>query len=158
MSVEVRKLDVFIDRSLYEEAYHWDESYPRWYRQMDQVFRPTLVGFLKGATENDQADVGVWHEGQFIALISFVELAPLRLEINLWAKRKACTEAIAWAAYNQIQGLFQNGAREITAWLSNKNLPVKKLCILAGLKADGLRTWRKGPRVPLCWERYSVRC
>lgn len=157
MRVDVRKLEVAIDEDLYRLAFDWDLDYPRWYRDMDQVFRPTLSEFLNGATEDNQADVGVWHEDQFIALISFVEIVPRRLEINLWAKRKACTEAIAWAAFNAMHGLFQNGAKEVTAWLSSKNVPVKKMCIMTGMKRDGLRTWRKGPRgIPLQWDRYSA--
>jgi hypothetical protein len=151
----IRRLDVEKDYELYREAYGWDAGYPRWYKRMDSVFRPSFDEFITQARTDDQADIGVF-DSELIGLISLTVRARGVFEAHLWAKRKSSVDVLACAAFQVRESLRGIGMREVYVWIERKNRAVQKLCAMAGMEFQGI-TLLKGHGGKLTeWRRFSV--
>jgi hypothetical protein len=152
----IRRLNVDEDYELYKEVYEWEKDYPRWLQDAEKVAR---LGFDKFIEQTkDRADIGVF-DPEFIAMISVLKRAPQIYEGHVWAKRGTDIEQLAWVVFNLRKSLEKElGMKACYVWIVEKNLPVKKLCMMAGLVPDGgVLIDGESHGKPIKWVRLSYR-
>jgi hypothetical protein len=152
----IRRLNVDSDLALFREIYEWEKEYPRWLQDAEKVARLDFNDFISQA--KDRADIGVF-DPQFIAMISVIKRAPKIFEGHVWAKRGTNVESLAWVVFSLRGNLEKEFDMEAAfVWIVERNLPVKKLCMMAGLMPDGGRmTDGESHGKPITWVRLSCR-
>ena len=158
--LSIRRLNPETDKALFVEAWLWDHvDVPRWYREMDRVFRPeAFEDFLKLAHGEDQADIGVFENDKLVGLITLSMRAKGMFEAHLSAKRGASVEVLADAGIQVKEQLFRDmGMIEGCLWVARKNYHVRKLCSIIGFRDSGLRIFKGSHRGRVIdWLRLSV--
>ncbi len=151
----IRRLDPETDRECLVDAYSWDKEYPRWFQDLEKVSHWPLEQFLKEAP--DRADLGVFHDDEMVALISIIRRDVGVFEGHVWAKRKSKVEELANAVSWIIERLVEDlKMRFGYVWIAKRNLPIKQMCIMAGLRFDGTTlTDGESHGKPIVWERFS---
>jgi hypothetical protein len=155
--MDIRRLSPESDVELYREAFAWDVDAPRWYAQMDSVFRPdSFDECLSLATHDDQVDVGVFEDG-LIGLITISRRGPGLYEAHLSAKRGTDLNLLAEAGYQVKEQLFGLGMKRGFVWVAKKNRPVRRLCQLIGFTPDGFTMLRgRYHDKPIEWLHMAV--
>ncbi len=151
----IRRLDPEKDRECLIQCFEWDKDYPRWYRNLEKVSHWPLEQFLKEAP--DRADLGVFNADELVALISVIRRDVGIFEAHIWAKRGSCVENLAAAASWVIERLVEDlQMRFGYVWIAKRNLPIKQLCIMSGLRFDGTTvTDGESHGKPIEWQRFS---
>jgi hypothetical protein len=149
----IRRLSVEEDFKLFREVYRWDRDYPRWYKDAEKVARLKFRTFIEQAKE--RADIGVF-DPEFTGLISVIKRTPEIYEGHVWARRKTSVETLAWAVFNVRESLEKElGMRAAYVWVVKRNRPVRKLCTMAGLMADGAKLIDgESHGKPITWVRH----
>lgn len=133
----IRRLDLEKDADAYREAYYWDKDYPRWFRETDSVFKPDFETFMEQAEKDDQADIGVFNP-ELVGLVSMTQRGKGIYEAHLRAKRGTDVDVLAQAAFQVRHSLREIGMKEVFVWVNKKNKAVQKLCMMAGMRLQGL--------------------
>jgi hypothetical protein len=129
------RLDPAVDRELFEIAYHWDENSPRWYRESDGIFRPSLEELT--TPDDNQSFIGVFN-GSYIGLLALSLRAKGIFELHMWAKRGSDAATIAEAAFHVKRSLFKDlDAKNLFAMVAKKNYKVREMCNNVGLVETG---------------------
>ncbi len=152
----IRRLDPEKDRERLAEIYEWDRDYPRWFQDLEKVSHWPLEQFLKEAP--DRADLGVFNEDEMVALVSIIRRDVGIFEGHIWAKRHSKVEHLANAVSWVIERLIEDlKMRFGYVWVAKRNLPIKQMCIMAGLRPDGATvTDGESHGKPIEWQRFST--
>lgn len=152
--MEIRRLNVADDLELFRQVYEWEKDYPRWLCDAEKVAKLDFDDFILEA--KDRADIGVF-DPDLTALISVLKRAPQIYEGHVWAKRGTDIESLAWVVFNLRESLEkQLGMKACYVWIVERNRPVKKLCMMAGLMPDGGRMMDgESHGRPIKWVRLS---
>lgn len=145
--MDLRNLDPIKDAALLEEAWSWNENAPRWYQRTQEVFE----------VSHERIAIGIF-DGELVGVI-FLTPRGQAAEVDLMAKRGTDVLLLGEAAAHVAHSLFnQINLNEIFCWLPKKNKAVSKVCILGGMRDDGIRMLKGsyGQRV-IEWVRWSVR-
>ncbi len=151
----IRRLQTGTDEHLLREVYTWDKDFPQWYQDLEKVAGWPLEQFIKEAP--DRADLGVFDGEEFVALVSIIRRDVGVFEGHIWAKRHSKVENLASAVSWVIERLIEDlQMRFGYVWIAKRNLPIKQMCIMAGLRFDGA-TLKDGEShgKPIEWQRFS---
>jgi hypothetical protein len=134
----LRRLDPEKDRECFVEAWLWETSGPRWYKQSGKVFGPsTLEDFIEASKEETRLTFGIF-DNELIGMIELT-LCGNSLEADLMAKPRCNPDAILSHAMALRDRIFDDlGIAEIYVWLSKKNIPTRRLCAIMGFRETGL--------------------
>lgn len=114
----LRLLDPERDLELFREAYSWRPS-PKKHVQTNRV---SFEGFA--SSDPHQIVIGVFtHE--FVAAFVFYEYDPKRYECHFTSRRYTSHQVLLEAGHEIIQSFFENGTEELTAWIIEKNRPLR---------------------------------
>jgi len=152
----IRRLNPKDDEHLLREIYDWDRELPRWYQDLEKVSHWPLEKFLKEAP--DRADLGVFDDEEFVALVSIIRRDAGIFEGHIWAKRGSRVENLADAVSWIVERLIEDLQMRLGyVWIAKKNRPIKKLCTMANLRFDG-STLIDGEShgKPIEWQRFST--
>lgn len=152
----IRRLNPESDEHLLREVYEWDKDFPRWYQDLEKVSHWPLEQFLKEAP--DRADMGVFHGDEMVSLISIIRRDAGIFEGHVWAKRKTSVEQLASAVRWVVDRLVEDlQMRFGYVWIAKRNLPIKQMCIMAGLQPDGATVVDgESHGKPIEWQRFST--
>jgi len=141
------------ESDLLREVYSWDTDYPQWYQDIEKTERIPLEQFISEAPL--RADIGIFDD-ELIALISILQRGQGVFEGHVWAKRGTCLELLVGATQGLIKSLREDlGMRIGYVWVAKFNLPIKKLCIMAGLRFDGaVVADGESHGRPIIWQRF----
>lgn len=144
------------ETDLLRQIYEWDKDFPRWYQDLEKVSHWPLEKFLEEAP--DRADLGVFDDDEFKALISIIRRDVGVFEGHVWAKRGSKVEELADAVAWIIERLIEDLQMRLGyVWVAKKNHPIKKMCTMAALRFDGATiTDGESHGKPIIWERYSI--
>lgn len=139
--VELKRLDPVADKALYEEAFHWGDGYPTWYRDMTRAWGfESFDDFYAHVQSDEVISVGVFQDG-LVGLTHVGHLGGMIFEIHLFGKRGADVDVLGLACA-QWKQLFEIGAQAIVTFVASMNRAVIGICERAGMLADGLRAIR----------------
>ncbi len=152
----IRRLHPEKDRDRLAEIYEWDKEHPRWFQDLEKVSRWPLEQFLAEAP--DRADLGVFDDEELVALYSIIRRAPYVFEGHIWAKRGSKVDVLANATRWVIKRLIEDlQMRFGYVWIAKRNLPIKQMCIMAGLRFDGATVVDgESHGKPIEWQRFSI--
>lgn len=150
----IRRLDPIKDRGCFVEAYSWDKDYPRWYQDLEKIAHLPLDKFIDQAPE--RADFGLFVP-DLVGMISILRRAPQVFEGHVWAKRRTPIEPLGSFGAQLRESLQGDLDMKFGyVWIAQKNLPIKKLCAMIGLRPDGaIEIDGESHGRPIVWERYS---
>ncbi len=153
----IKRLNPQKDEHLLRQVYEWDKDYPQWFQDLEKVAGWPLEQFLKEAP--DRADLGVFDDKEFTALITIIRRDVGVFEGHIWAKRHSKVDNLANAVSWVIERLIEDLKMKFGyVWIAKRNLPIKNLCIMAGLRPDGATvTDGESHGKPIEWERFSFR-
>ncbi len=138
----IRRLDPQKDRDCFVEAWLWETSAPRWYKQSGKVFGPpTLEDFINASKEETRLTFGIF-DGELIGMIELT-LRGNSIEADLMAKPRCDAAAVLVNAEALRDKVFEDlEVNDIYVWLPKKNLPTRRLCAIMGFRETGLTILR----------------
>jgi hypothetical protein len=116
--LELKLLDPLTDLDLFREAYNW-RTRPKKHVQPDRM--PFEVF---SSADPSHIAVGAFN-GEFLAVFFFHEFEPGCFEAHFTSKRGVSRETLLTAARETMSCFFENGARELTAWIVERNRPLR---------------------------------
>jgi hypothetical protein len=147
------------DVELLREAYEWDRGRPTWYMEMDHVFNRGSEDDLVALLDDPAcAFIGIWTDNtQLTAVILIHHHGSGIVEGHLLARRGADTELLTVAVRHILRELFDCGLTQAFAWVAERNIGVRKLCVNMAMLPDGVVMWRGSYRGRVIkWIRHSV--
>jgi hypothetical protein len=144
--VKLQRLNPATDVDLYDQMRSWDETAPRWLRDMDAAF------ICRG---EDEIHIGVYEES-LIAVITLTRHAAGIYEAHLRAARGTSLTTLAIAALSVQRQLWTIGAKLIFVYVGERNKPVRQLCDNIGFQPDGIVVYKGSSHGRIVkWVRYS---
>ncbi len=116
--LELKLLDPLTDVDLFREAYQW-RLRPKRHIQPDRMPFETFSG-----TDSTHIVVGAFN-GEFLAVFFFHEFEPGCFESHFTSKRGVSRDTLLMAARQTVTYFLENGARELTAWIVERNRPLR---------------------------------
>lgn len=116
--IELRILDPQRDLDLFRESYGWRPK-PKRHIQPD---RGSFKDFID--TDPRQIVVGVFN-GSFIAAFLLYEWQPAHYEAHFTSKRGTPRESLIEGGKMIRDAFLQNGAQELCAWVTERNIALK---------------------------------
>lgn len=136
--LELRLLDPAQDIALFREAYNW-RLRPKKHIQPDRM--PFEVF---SAPNPSHIAVGVFN-GEFLAVFFFHEFQPGCFESHFTSKRGVSRDTLLTAARQTMNCFLDNGARELTAWIVERNAPLRTF-----VEALGFTEQERGVKFSTC--------
>ena len=116
--LELRLLDPLTDVELFREAYNWRPK-------SKKHVQPDRMPFeVFSAPDPSHIAVGAFN-GEFLAVFFFHEFEPGCFESHFSSKRGTPREVLLTAAREVMNCFLENGARELTAWITERNAPLR---------------------------------
>lgn len=139
--MNLRNINPLIEKTLFIEAWDWEESAPKWFRDASGVFGPSnWFEFIEWVNQPTAAHFGVFEREELIAIITLTLVSKLIVENHLMCKRGADVELVTWAANEvKVQAFRELGLREAFSLIAAKNRPVISLMEAIGFYEDGIR-------------------
>ena len=129
----IRRLNPKEDEHLLRLAYEWDRHLPRWYQDLERVAGWPLEQFLKEAP--DRADLGVFDEDEFVALVSIIRRDVGIFEGHIWAKRGSRVENLASAVTWVVERLIEDLQMKFGyVWVAKKKPPYQENVYNGGVR------------------------
>ncbi len=116
------------DKELLTEVYLWDKSYPKWFREMDNVWGPhTVKDFIGQADHPDNMFIGIFDDTKLIGLAS-----------HIFCPRDVDQELLLWNLMDLRDQLFRDlNIESIYCWVARKHYALRKLCSILGFRETG---------------------
>lgn len=116
--LELRVLDPVEDIELFKEAYSW-RTRPKKHVQ------PNRAPFKSFVSDDPRQMVIGLFNGQFIAAFVFYEFDPQQYECHFTSRRGSSKENLIEGGKQIRDACLQNGAKELCAWITKRNLALK---------------------------------
>lgn len=116
--LELRLLDPIEDIELFREAYNW-RPHPKRHAQTN---RAPFESFI--SDDPRQMVIGLFND-QFIAAFVLYEFDPQRYECHFTSRRGSSKETLIEGGKQIRDACLQNGAKELCAWVTKRNLALK---------------------------------
>lgn len=152
----IRRLTID-DADILREAWGWDAGRPAWYRDMDAVFNAgTVDNLMAQLADPARVFIGVWDDTLHGVIIAEWKGSGY-VEGHLLARRQADTQLLSVAIRHVLLDLTNHGLTHAFAWVAERNIGVRRLCVNIGLQPDGVIMWRGAYHgKPIKWLRHSV--
>lgn len=116
--LELKLLDPLTDIELFREAYNWRPK-------SKKHVQPDRMPFeVFSAPDPSHIAVGAFN-GEFLAVFFFHEFEAGKFEAHFTSKRGVSREDLLAAARQTMNYFLENGARELTAWIVERNRPLR---------------------------------
>lgn len=136
MPIELKLLDPSSDLELFHEAYNWRPK-PKKHAQPDRIPFDKFI-----ADDPLQTVIGVF-DGQFIAAFLLNEYEQGRFEAHFSSKRGTPKETLIKGGEMIRDAFFENGAKELCAWITVRNTALKSYLEALGFEAGETKAFPK---------------
>lgn len=134
-NLELKILDPATDLELFREVYDWRK--PKKHVQPDKIPFESFI-----AEDPLQIVIGVFN-GQFIAAFLLNEFEPGRFECHFSSKRGTPRETLVKGGEIIRDAFFQNGAKELCAWVTVRNVALKGYLEALGFTPGEIKAFPK---------------
>lgn len=151
----IRKLTVN-DRVLISEALSWIDQMPRWARDADETWgKVTADAYCEMMRNDPQIDLGIFDEGEFIAILTLAQAGEKVWNTHLMMKRSASKDCVIVALASVKKQLLDHGMR-VWSWAWARNEGLQEILQIIGMARDGLEQYKGTSHgQPLLWIRYT---
>lgn len=141
--LELQLLDPTADLDLFQEAYKWRAA-----KKHVQPDRASFEAFI--ADDPHQIVVGVFN-GQFCAAFLLYEWKEQHFEAHFTSKRGTSREILIEGGKLIRDAFFENGAQELCAWVTKRNIALKGYLEALGFSPGEEKEFQQKPFI-----RYQI--
>jgi hypothetical protein len=134
MNLELRILDPVTDVELFREAFHWRSR-----KRHVGANESTLEDLL--SDDPRQITIGVFN-GEYCAMFLLYEDEPSKFSAHFTSKRGTSRETLVEAGVKIRDAFMENGATELSAWVTKRNSALKRYLTALGFE-------------PMCHKTFS---
>lgn len=152
MNYIIRRLDPIADAELLDEAWHWGDTAPRWWRDCDKVFG----GYPEREISDSRIHVGMFSD-ELRAVIHIDLVAKKTIEGHIAVKRGTPLDSLVSPLTTVLAQTFAQGIDSAFVWLPAINSAIFRLCLAAGFEHDGVVMFKgETHNKPIEWKRLSI--
>lgn len=151
----IRALNRWLDTDLYRQAWSWHESFPRWVQDALAAYSVETFEEYLDLAKGARANVGVFNEGNFVAMITVELVASGVYEVHLSSIRRPPREIIIEAMLNVTKTVFEDlNAKVGFSFTPDYDKGIIALVRAIGMRQDGVEKLRGISRgKPVRWIR-----
>lgn len=160
MNVEISTITPVSHPDAYKEAWGWMAASPEWRKATVAVFGElTEENYREAAQDERRIDIGVWNDGEFMAIVTLTAQAKDVYEVGFEAKRGSSLEALTVAGISIRERMYRvYGAQYSYTVTPRWNRAIINFDKSIGYRDEGVRLFKgqiKGK--PIEWVYLSYR-